>query len=429
MRTTGLLYGMLRKIKHTPPFSWPFEAAQNRLKTNIILERDQQIQQLIDRNDEWAREVRQLRRQDEPLHIVWPVSKKDLIAAVPGSKKKVAKSHSNKDRLTIAWIIPPMGDVSGGHTSILRVIAGLEARGHTCVIYIYDPEHSSSKEIITENLKKYPRVAANVIYDFTTIEPCDVLFATSWHTAYPVFNSDAAPDKYYFVQDFEPFFDPVGSYSTLAENTYRFGLHGITLGAWMKDRLEDEYGMECDNFDLAVTGGEYHLENRRKRKKIVFYARPVTPRRGFELGILALEVFHKRYPEYEIHLMGWDVSRYDIPFTYVNHGIIDIPSLNKLYNECAAGLVLSFTNMSLLPLEMMASGCIPVVNEAKCTTSVGYKDFITYALPTPSELADGLGIAIEKANETAYIEKMSHYTDAFTWDALNDSLDTLIRKS
>ncbi|HMH69910.1 MAG TPA: hypothetical protein VK502_00780 [Candidatus Saccharimonadales bacterium] len=431
MKSQSFVVRALRKVKHTPPFSWPFIVAEkNRLlhvKEQSIIEREQEIQRLVERNDEWASEVRQLRRQDERMHIIWPVSKKDLIAAVPGN---VSKQHhetlEKKDRLTIAWVIPPMGSVSGGHTTILRVVAGLEARGHTCSLYIYDPANTSTLEAVTENLTKYPQVAAKVIYNASKIEDCDVLFATSWHTAYPVYNSKAATRKYYFVQDFEPSFDPAGSYSTLAENTYKLGLHGITLGSWMKDKLEADYGMMCDNFDLAVTNHEYVLKNHGDRKKVLFYARPVTPRRGFELGILALEVFHKKHPDYEIHMLGWDVSRYDIPFEYVNHGIISIPELNTLYNECAAGLVLSFTNMSLLPLELMASGCIPVVNEAPCTTSVGYKEFISYAQPTAAGLAEGLSLAIKKAEDKVYIKQMSQHTQGFNWDHMNDSLNAIV---
>ena len=49
--------------------------------------------------------------------------------------------------------------------------------------------------------------------------------------AYPVFNSRCSGKRFYFVQDFEPYFYPVGSMSLLAENTYRMGFHAITIGA------------------------------------------------------------------------------------------------------------------------------------------------------------------------------------------------------
>ncbi len=52
----------------------------------------------------------------------------------------------------------------------------------------------------------------------------DVVFATSWETAYAVFNLQGEQlHKFYFVQDFEPIFFGVGSRYMLAEATYKFG--------------------------------------------------------------------------------------------------------------------------------------------------------------------------------------------------------------
>lgn len=433
MRDNQAYVKFLKKIRHIPPFSWPIDIIKTprklRDQANMIRERDQTIQQLADRNDEWAREVRALRHEGEAMHIIWPVTKEDLIkAGQPRKESHTATTIRTAESRIIVWVIPPMGPVSGGHTTILRIVAGLEARGHTCLLYIYDPSNISSAAEIQENLVHYPEVKAKIKYNFDTIESCDAIFATSWHTAYPVYNAHVAAKKYYLVQDFEPLFEPAGSYSTLADNTYKFGFHGITLGGWMKDKLESEYGMTCDNFDLAVTGSEYTHTNRQERHKIVFYARPVTPRRGFELGVLALEVFHEQHPEYEIHLVGWDVSRYDIPFPYINHGTVPIADLNVLYNTCAAGLVLSFTNMSLLPLEMMAGGCVPVVNRAPCTTSVGYSQHVTYVQPTALEIANGLYKAAQKSKDETFVTQMVKSTKAFSWDALHDSIDSIIRK-
>jgi glycosyltransferase involved in cell wall biosynthesis len=148
----------------------------------------------------------------------------------------------------------------------------------------------------------------------------------------------------------------------------------------------------------ALTSSDYKLTNKSERKKILYYARPVTPRRGFELGSLALQIFNKMHPEYEIHCLGWDLSRYDLPFPFVNRGILNAEELNNLYNECATGLVLSFTNMSLLPLEMMAAGCIPVLNEAEHTKMVPFSGQMEYAEPNPAALADALHNIVSDKN-------------------------------
>src|SRR5947208_1533993 len=132
--------------------------------------------------------------------------------------------------------------------------------------------------------------------------------ATSWTTAYPVRNAKIEGGKFYFVQDFEPSFYPVGSESVLAENTYRFGLYGITAGGWLSKKLEHDYGMQCDHFEFGSDFGRYYYVNSGHRSKVFFYARPVTTRRGFELGVLALDRFHRAKPEYEINMAGWPVK-------------------------------------------------------------------------------------------------------------------------
>ena len=67
-----------------------------------------------------------------------------------------------------------------------------------------------------------------------------------------------------------------------------------------------------------------------------------------------------------------------------------ICDLNELYNQCAVGLVLSLTNLSLLPLELLSSGVIPVVNRGPNNDKVVQNEFIRYAEPTPHALASAM---------------------------------------
>jgi glycosyltransferase involved in cell wall biosynthesis len=388
------------------------------------------INKLIERNNEWEKEVRQLRGDAKSLSIVMPVSKEDLLAANWRESKDAKKSSPKKPPYTINWVVPPMGPSSGGHADIFRTIAYLESKGHTCHVYFYDPQKQSSLVEIRKNLERYTPIKAQIFYNEESMTDCDAIFATNWWSAYPVFNYKGNAKKYYYVQDFEPYFDPVGSYSTLAENTYKFGLRGLTLGKWLSQKLSKEYGMKCDYFELGTNSKEYNLTNTGPRKKVFFYTRPVTPRRGFELGILALEIFHKKHPEYEINLVGWDITPYEIPFPYVNNGILSVAKLNELYNECAAGLVLSFTNMSLLPLEMLAAGCIPVVNDAEHTRMVGYEKALKYADPNPQALADALGETIEKSDEQLQKQAADavSITQKFEWADSNAKIDQILTR-
>jgi glycosyltransferase involved in cell wall biosynthesis len=124
---------------------------------------------------------------------------------------------------------------------------------------------------------------------------------------------------------------------------------------------------------------------------VFFYARHVTPRRGFELGLLGLTLLHRRNPDIEFILAGWDTSEFHIPFPHQNAGVVPHDELPELYRECDAALVLSFTNLSLLPLEIMACGC-PVVSNRGPNTEWMLKDGFNAKLcdPTPQSIADTL---------------------------------------
>ena len=388
------------------------------------------VERLESRNEEWAREVRSLRGEDKPQTIIWPVTPEDIVAADWRSKKSKDRVVRKKTKppLTISWVIPPMGQGSGGHADIFRTINFLESKGHHCRVYFYDALKHSSYEDLRHNLTHYSPIKAEIFYNSSEIADCDAIFATNWYTAYPVYNFKGTAKKYYYVQDFEPYFDAVGSYSTFAENTYKFGFRGITLGKWLAEKLSNEYGMECDSFELGTETKEYFLKNSKPRKKILFYARPVTPRRGFELGILTLELFHKEHPEYEINFLGWDTSKYVISFPYVNHGILSVDKLNDLYNDCSAGLVLSFTNMSLLPLEMLASGCIPVMNDAYHTRKVSYTKFLTYSEPSPTALSEALYKAASAPDQKDISRRAAEYAQQFQWNESNTLIEKLLLK-
>ncbi len=245
----------------------------------------------------------------------------------------------------------------------------------------------------------------------------DVLFATGWETAYPVFNESISIKKMYFVQDFEPLFYPMGTDYILAENTYKFGFDGVTAGGWLAQKLSKEYGMKCDYYDFGAELSLYKHENPKKRDEIFFYARPVTERRGFDLGIMALEIFHKENPQVVINLAGWDVSEYDIPFPYINHGAMDMNRLSEVYNRCAAALVLSLTNMSLLPLELLACGSIPVVNDGPNNRLVSDNTFINYVEASPRSLANKLMEIIKNPKQVEYAQKASKSVESGGWEA------------
>lgn len=319
----------------------------------------------------------------------------DVLAAERRAATARGHRRPSGPPFVLAWVLPPIGRGSGGHSTILRFVRHMESAGHTCRLAFYDPHGQQTLEQVREILDTgFPPVAAAVQQGMAGVEEADFVFATSWQTAYPVAALPDGPRLIYFVQDFEPFFHPPGGDHALAERTYSLGLHGMTAGRWLSTKLEGEHGMPCDHFEFG-SDFDIYAAPPGPRSSVLFYARPVTPRRGFELGVVALAAFAERHPEITIEMVGWDTDRYRLPFRHVGHGVVGTEELAEIYRRSAAALVLSFTNMSLLPLELLAAGCIPVVNDGPNNRMVADNSNIVYAPPRPIDIADALCAIVE----------------------------------
>src|SRR5262249_50165475 len=145
------------------------------------------------------------------------------------------------------------------------------------------------------------------------------------------------------------------------------------------------------------------------------------------LGALALEIFAARHPEVDIHFYGDPVGR--MPFPATDHGVITPTELGALYNRCAAGLVLSATNVSLVPHEMLAAGCIPVVNDAAHNRVVLDNDRVEYAAATPFALAEALSRAIAPpaAEKAARAAAAAASVDSISWEESGRQVEAIVR--
>src|SRR5476651_1273904 len=253
---------------------------------------------------------------------------------------------------TMNWFIPPYGRGSGGHLNIFRFVFLLERLGYECRIIIVGGHSKYDLVEAKSQIAEWFFPFAAPVYDGTEGVPAAFYsVATSWQTAYYVKNFQTTKYKCYFVQDFEPYFYAVGSESAMAEATYSFGFSAITAGGWLAEKLTDEYQTHAFPISFSYDRDLYRLMHRREPeiKRVFFYARPPTQRRAFELGLLALNEVVRRLPHVKVIFAGWDVSNYEIPFEHLNAGTLNVAELPDLYNQCDVALVLSFTNLSLLP--------------------------------------------------------------------------------
>jgi glycosyltransferase involved in cell wall biosynthesis len=320
-----------------------------------------------------------------PKDITMPVRPKDVVEADLARPIRAGFLEPIPDKPRyINWVTIPAGPGSGGHTTLYRIVKYLEAHGYVNRVYFYDVHHVDHQyyESILRNYYGFNGFVGEVD---DGMEDAHAIVATSWPTAYPVFNARCAGKRFYFVQDFEPYFYPAGALRVLAENTYRMGFHAITAGRWLSEKLRAEFSMEADHFEFGSDTAAYNRLADSQRNGVAFYARPEVARRGFELGLMALEIFAKRRPEIELHFYGDKMGR--LPFAFINHGRVTQDQLNNIYNRCYAGLSLSLTNVSLVPHEMLAAGCIPIVNDADHNRIVLDNPYVRYAPLNPHALA------------------------------------------
>lgn len=325
---------------------------------------------------------------DFPLELDDVTDSAGLELAVP------AKRPARGTPLTVGWICAPPGPGSGGHTTLFRMVEAVEAAGHTCILYLYDPLRSELRRHEELIRRGWPRVRAEVRSVADGLPPLDAYVASAWPTAHVLASRPDLPTRrLYFIQDFEPLFYPAGAEYVLAEDTYRFGFRAITVGPMLADLLRDRFGVSARVAHFGCDVNTYRLTNPDDRRGVVFYAKHDVARRGFTLGVLALREFHLRHPTHEIHLFGDPTVQ--VPFPATNHGRTTPAQLSELYNQCTAGIALSFTNVSLVPDELLACGVIPVVGNNPYARGGLDNPHVRWTASTPHSLADALSAVVE----------------------------------
>ena len=338
---------------------------------------------LVDAAGRWART-----RSSVPYDVVqdfgWILSE-DHAARLPAPKTGPLK---------INWVIPGVVKGSGGQLNIFRTIHYLEQWGHVNRVYAVaknTPTGSEAQRLLRDF---YFPINAPIEILSEHVADSDVLVATEWTTAYVVRSLSNTAGKFYFVQDIENRFYPEGSLAEFARETYRWGFHGITLGRWIADVLNDEFGMPCSPFGFSFDREVYSSQGRdwarQRQQRVLFYARPTSERRGFELGILALAIVAKKRPDVEFVLVGFRPRKMRIPFRAILPGVLSPTELAGLYRECDVGLVLSHTNLSMLPLELMACGCAVVSNRGPNVEWLLTDETTQLANSTPESLASAV---------------------------------------
>jgi len=335
--------------------------------------------------------------------------------------------------LTINWVIVEPFRGSGGHTDIFRIVRYLSRFGHEQNVYVVPAQAfagMSDREMAATIAQDFFDIEAEVRCWTGQVQDADVTIATHWSTAYLVNELTNGGLKCYFVQDFEPYFHPMGTMYLKAEHTYRLPFVFITAGPWLT-QICRRYGGEADYFDLAVDRDVFYprpVERQSDRLSIAFYARPSTPRRCFELGVEALQKVWECHPEVEIFLFGADNLPSHIPFPHTNLGILNQESLARLFAGVDVGLVLSSTNCSLIPLEMMACKCAVVDLKMEPVEAVlTHEENALLADPTPEAVAETILRLLEDGELRRRIaEKGYAHAQTLSWEKSARKVESIL---
>jgi hypothetical protein len=294
---------------------------------------------------------------------------------LPSKRAEIDETADFQD--TIAWIVPHFSRGSGGHTTLFRFVSGLEKLGLKNKVYILnDMQTVLSGARLKEEICEYFSPIEGEVEVITAKDmarKADIVVCTSWQTAYAA-KTWHARRKLYFVQDYEPFFSPVGSYYHFAEETYRMGFEFFTAGPWLLKKLKDSFLGTGDFFYLCPDRRVYHprseftlpelkeheaMDPQRKTFRIGLYNRASTPRRCVEIVWVALSILAEQDKDIIVFTFGDDENR-KLPFPHKNLGILNHDELAEVYSFTDIVIAPSATNLSLLAREVMACGGVVV---------------------------------------------------------------------
>ncbi len=295
--------------------------------------------------------------------------------------------------LHVACVIPPFSRGSGGHNSILQIMSRLERRGQTVTYWIDDQfglmDGDRAARIRRDMREWFAPIEGPVYKGFDDWYGADVAVATGWQTAHHVMMLPACRGRAYLIHDHESEFYATSVESRFAEATYTLDMHAICASPWLEQMVRDRYGRTTSTFDFGVDHAAYFPRPvPRRRDTIALYGRDVTARRAVPLALMALAELRERGLPIRVVAFG-NPEEIHSPVDYEHMGILSPEQLAWIFSEATVGLVLSLTNYSLIPQEMMACG-LPCVDLAGVSAEgvFGSNGPVSLSPSNPVALAD-----------------------------------------
>ncbi|MCI8958364.1 MAG: glycosyltransferase family 4 protein [Lachnospiraceae bacterium] len=336
---------------------------------------------------------------------------------------------------TICFVLKEILPYRGGITSVLRLGTGLSKKGYQ-VFYsvIASDPISSLDDAAKKNLMNY----SGQIIKYKRDQNYDVVIATAMETV--SYAKKLNGYKMYFVQDYEPLFFAYGDLYTLAQNSYEQGFHMVSLGQWNAEMVKRECNVcsPIDVVDFPYEPSEYTRVERNfeayKSKQdftMAVYIKVNSRRMPYILQYVLTELKNKLkvrdHINLKIYYFGEDTWFECMEGT--NLGRLAKDELCDLYHKTDFGAVISLTNISLVPYEMIATG-LPVLEYKKGSFSTFFDEesAILFGLDS-EELYNKILFMIKHPQN---LEKMTHHAQTYlnnqTWSKTITQFDDIIKK-
>jgi glycosyltransferase involved in cell wall biosynthesis len=317
--------------------------------------------------------------------------------------------------------------------TIFRLVRELERRGHQCAIYLFDPfrlEHRPAHELRDEILTHFIPIRAPIFVGLDGFDSADVAVATNWWTAYAVRDLPRCVEKAYLVQDYEPDFHAKSAQSLWAEETYRMGLRCLAFTPWLVEILKERFDADASWFEFGTDTRTYRFASYEDRlpEVVAVYGRRETERRAVDLSLAGLATLLERRPSVHVVLFG-SAQPARLPFPCDDLGIVSPGELATLYRRASVGIALSLTNLSLVSLEMLASG-LPLVelDSPNVKSVLGESgELALLAEPTPDGVAEMVERALDDpAGAAKRARRARNYVEERSWGVSGAGLERLL---
>jgi O-antigen biosynthesis protein len=369
-----------------------------------------------------------------PRPVIWDAVRR-LAKEGPAPLLEPLSTQPDDTPLHIACVIPPFRRGSGGHNSIFQLMSRLERLGHTVSYWVVDDvgmmDGHRGARIRRDVREWFAPIEGPVFKGFDEWYGADVALATGWQTAHPAMLLPACRARDSLVHDHETEFYATSVESRWAEATYGLGLHAICASPWLAGIVRDRYGGTASLFDFGVDHDAYRPRPvARRRDTVVLYGRDVTPRRAVPLALMALQELKQRRPGLRIVSFGND-GALAMPVDYEHLGIRTPEELSWVYSEGTVGLVLSMTNYSLIPQEMLACG-MPCVDLAGISAEAvfGADGPVALSQFDPIAMADVIDrVMSDEAEWQRRSEAGLRFVADRTWDRATEQVEAGLRQA